>query len=223
MAKEAYFTIENIADETEKILQQIREAHPKARDFKIDEGKMAIIVTDLQRYFTSRESHAYVPAVEAILPNIMKLVNAFDVAGFPIIFTRHFDRPAPQSMMGRWWKYRLDRKSSDFDLPEGVLENDRFMVIEKTEYDAFEGTELGNFLSGSNIISLVITGVMTNLCCETTARSAFVKGYQVCIPVDATATYNREFHLSTFRNLVFGFMPLSTTQDIIHAIEKGKA
>ena len=57
-----------------------------------------------------------------------------------------------------------------------------------------------------------MTGVMTNMCCETTARSAFVRGFEVIMPVDATAAYNYEFHLATFLNMSYMFAaPLNTT------------
>jgi nicotinamidase-related amidase len=59
---------------------------------------------------------------------------------------------------------------------------------------------------------------MTNLCCETTVRSAFVKGFRPVLPIDATAAYNRQFHLATFKNLSFGFTPLMTTIEVIERL-----
>lgn len=50
-----------------------------------------------------------------------------------------------------------------------------------------------------------MTGVMTNLCCETTAREAFVKGFRVFFSTDATATLDLELHEATLKNLAYGF------------------
>ena len=64
----------------------------------------------------------------------------------------------------------------------------------------------------------MISGLLANLCCETTARSAFVRGFEILFPIDATAAYNREFHFSTFRNLGFGFCPLIRTSELISSV-----
>ena len=56
---------------------------------------------------------------------------------------------------------------------------------------------------------------MTNLCCETTARSAFIRGFDVIMPVDATAAYNYEFHLATFLNLAYMFTRPVKTESLV--------
>jgi len=56
---------------------------------------------------------------------------------------------------------------------------------------------------------------MTHLCCETTARSAFMSGFDVFFTVDGTATYNKTFHLSTLINLAHGFAIPITTKEVI--------
>ena len=84
-------------------------------------------------------------------------------------------------------------------------ELDAGYTIEKTQYDAFYQTALEDLLKEKGITQVVITGVMTHLCCETTARSAFMRGFTVFFPIDGTATYNEDFHRSTLLNLSHGF------------------
>ena len=67
---------------------------------------------------------------------------------------------------------------------------------------------------GQQVTDVVITGVMTHLCCETTARSAFVRGYRVWFPVDGTATFNLDFHLGTLRALAHGFASIPLVRDV---------
>ncbi|MCP4152595.1 MAG: isochorismatase family protein, partial [bacterium] len=69
------------------------------------------------------------------------------------------------------------------------------------------------------ITRVIITGVMTHLCCETTARSAFVRNFEVYFTIDATATYNREFHKSTLLNLSHGFASPVLTSDILNLMK----
>jgi isochorismate hydrolase len=57
---------------------------------------------------------------------------------------------------------------------------------------------------------------MTHLCCETTARSAFVQGYNVFFPIDGTATYNEEFHFATLTNLAHGFANIVLIENLLH-------
>ncbi len=91
-------------------------------------------------------------------------------------------------------------------------------IITKNQYDAFYQTDLEEYLRSKNVEQVIISGLLPNLCCETTARSAFVRGFEVFFPVDATAAYNRDFHLSTFRNLGFGFCPLMRTSELISSV-----
>ena len=64
----------------------------------------------------------------------------------------------------------------------------------------------------------MVTGVVTHLCCETTARSAFVRGFQVTFPVDATVTYGEEHHLATLLNLAHGFAAVGFVEDVLAAM-----
>ena len=66
---------------------------------------------------------------------------------------------------------------------------------------------------------MVVSGVMTHLCCETTARSAFVRGFEVFFLIDGTATYNKEHHLATLLNLSHGFANLVLSGEIFVALD----
>jgi isochorismate hydrolase len=106
--------------------------------------------------------------------------------------------------MANWWSdlIRIENPQSgiilDFDF------SNRY-VLRKSQYDAFYQTTLDNMLHKKGVSQIVITGVMTHLCCETTARSAFVRGFEVFFIVDGTATYNEDHHMATLRNLSHGF------------------
>jgi len=78
-------------------------------------------------------------------------------------------------------------------------------VLRKSQYDAFFGTLLEDTLHKKGVSQVVVSGVMTHLCCETTARSAFVRGFEVFFIVDGTATLNEDHHLAALLNLSHGF------------------
>jgi isochorismate hydrolase len=61
---------------------------------------------------------------------------------------------------------------------------------------------------------------MTHLCCETSARAAFVRGFEVLFPVDGTATYNQAFHRATLLNLSHGFAKVVLADEILAAVAR---
>ena len=74
-------------------------------------------------------------------------------------------------------------------------------VITKWNYDAFEDTNLDLLLRSTGIKTLLITGVQANVCCETTLRHAFVKGYYTILVSDCTETLSQQEYEATILNV----------------------
>jgi ureidoacrylate peracid hydrolase len=83
------------------------------------------------------------------------------------------------------------------------------IVVSKHRYDAFQGTDLDLVLRSHGIRTVLLTGVVTNVCVETTARVAFVRDYYTVLVDDGCAAYVREDHEQTLRNVrrFFGVTP----------------
>jgi len=161
-------------------------------------------VLDMQDYFLQSDSHAYIPSASAIVPVIRSLINIFQKKNRPVIFTRQVNTSQDADMMGKWWKGLLSPDSTQSEITlELNLTNGVF--LNKTQYDAFWKTALDEILRSMNVEQVVITGVMTHLCCETTARSAFMRGYEVFFTADGTATYTEAHHCAALLNLAHGF------------------
>ncbi|XP_030962881.1 nicotinamidase 3-like isoform X1 [Quercus lobata] len=77
--------------------------------------------------------------------------------------------------------------------------------MRKNTYSAFRNTRLEEQLREMGVEEVIVTGVMTNLCCETTAREAFIRGFRVFSSTDALATSDLELHEATLKNLAYGF------------------
>jgi nicotinamidase-related amidase len=215
--KEIYLSIEEIDQEVSKIKIEILKPVITTKEWDAALNRSALIVTDIQNYFLSPGSHAFIPSALAIIPNIKKLIGKFREKGRPVIFTKHVNNEYNAGSMSYWWKDLVDGEGPFSDLYGGLHSSDD-MIITKHQYDVFHGTNLEEILNTNRILYPVICGVMTNLCCETTVRSAFVKGYRPVLPIDATAAYNRHYHISTFRNLAFGFSPIMTTGEVIKTL-----
>jgi len=207
--KTHYFTIENIDIKAKNLINKaIKDIKIKNMNFCIENS--ALLVLDMQKFFVEDSSHACIPSARAIIPNINRLISLFKQFNLPVIFTKHINTNENAGLMGIWWKDVLAKESPYSEIIDDINTSDG-IVIEKTQYDAFYGTDLENLLKEKNIKYILITGVMAHLCCETTARSAFIRGFQPLFVVDATATYNEDFHASTILNLAHGFaLPVLT-------------
>lgn len=158
----------------------------------------------MQLFFLDESSHAFVPSGPAILPGVQRLVKVFEEKHRPVIFTRHLNSRGDAGLMSMWWQDQIwEEVSSSQIVPE--LESPGRVVLCKRQYDAFYQTGLESLLRSSRVNQVVITGVMTHLCCETTARSAFTRGFEVYFTIDGTASYNEQFHRATLLNLSHGF------------------
>lgn len=178
----------------------------------------ALVVLDMQRYFLDSESHAYVPGSEEILLRIKILCEAFIEKKRPVVLTRHINTPENAGIMASWWNDLIQSESPlcsiTSDLPQ-----EKANILTKSRYDAFFRTDLESMLHGFDVRQVVVTGVLTHLCCETTARSAFVRDFHVFFPVDGSATYNEQYHQATLRNLSHGFAHLSLVRTLLQSLK----
>lgn len=116
--------------------------------------------------------------------------------------------------MATWWRELLVAENP-LSVISPLLESHTGEVIQKSQYDAFYGTRLETRLRELGRTQVLLCGVMTHLCCETTARSAFMRGFEVFFPVDGTATYHEAFHRASLLNLGHGFATLTLVSDLI--------
>jgi len=208
-------TIDSILDE---ILTELRD-NRKSMPFDLSASKTALLVLDMQKYFLQANSHAYVTSSKAIKPRISELIRLFRDINRPIIFTRHLNDEQNAGLMSVWWKdlIRSDNPTSEID---DDLAYEGMTVINKSQYDAFYETELEEMLHEQGIEQLIVCGVMTHLCCETTIRSAFVRGFECFFPIDGTAAYNIDQHRASFINLSQGFAIPTNSKTIIRELKK---
>ncbi len=152
-----------------------------------------------------------------ILGNVQKLVDFFRKKGLPIVYTMHGHKDPEKDggMLLEWWGDLIMEGSWEHKLIEGLNPLPGEKVVKKNRYSAFYGTELEAFLRGKGVTDLVITGVMTNLCCETTARDAFVRDFRVFFVEDATSTSHPDFHRATLLNISYGFGIILKTEDLV--------
>jgi nicotinamidase-related amidase len=138
----------------------------------------ALLVIDIQReYF---EGALPIRHPVGHLGNILKVMDAAKDAKIPVVVVRHH-QPDPDSP--------IFRKGSDmWQLHDEVESRPRDVLIDKQLPGSFTNTPLDEFLKERNVDTVTIAGYMTQMCCDTTARQAFHRGYKVEFLRDATGT-----------------------------------
>jgi ureidoacrylate peracid hydrolase len=213
---------ESLSSLTKKWLQQI--APYQHHKLILKPAAAALMVIDMQNYFVDPQGRAFIPGTQEILPNIQKLITAFRKAERPVIYTTHVHKPdgSDAGIMGWWWDDMILEGEDQAEIYSSIAPNPDEKIIIKHRYSAFYNTDLETILRRAKVEDLVITGVMTNLCCESTARDAYYRDYRAFFPADATTATREEMHVATLMNLAYGFAYIGTTQEMLAEVTQTK-
>ncbi len=210
-----YATPENLPEKCEQWLRDIERVN--VHRFEPDLSAMALMVVDMQVYFCTPGAPAYLEASSAILPNVKRLIERFRTWNRPVIYTRHVHREdgSDAGIMKWWWQDMCVDGSPESQIHPDIAPNPGDPIVDKHRYSAFYNTDLDTLLRGFGITDLAITGVMTNLCCESTTRDAYYRDYRVQFVADATASVVEDMHTATLLNLAYGFAHITTTDQLL--------
>ena len=196
--------------------------------FEVDWSRVGLLVIDFQNYSSNPDSGVtqmliqqfpktaeyYVPRINTAAANAQRLLNKFREMNREGIFTRHGALLADgRDMIAR--RRQRDRDSVEStDRPtlwsRGSFEHEIVaqltpladeLVIDKNASSPFNGTGIDQLLRNLNLETLVIVGMATDMCVETTARDAADRGYNVIVVEDATATFFAEHHTAALSAL----------------------
>jgi nicotinamidase-related amidase len=172
-------------------------------------SKPALIVVDMQRFFLDKEAPFYLEDSEGIAKPVKNLIDLFQNRSLPVVFTRHID--AKEGPMIDWWNQPITEEDPFSQIS---FDTSKSRVFPKTFYDGFWKTGLDEYLKEVGVDQVVVTGVLTHLCVESTARSAFMRGYSVVIPIDCVASADATFHFGSLLSLAHGFALLTESEEI---------
>jgi nicotinamidase-related amidase len=210
-----YVTEKNLNEKCQTWLDKI--AGYNVHRLKLNKEKSALLVIDMQNFFLKPGAPAYLSSGKAILPSLKNLISVFRKEKRPVIYTRHVHHPdrIDAGIMGWWWDDMCVEGSVESEVHDEIAPLGSEKVILKHRYSAFYNTDLETILRCMKIEDIVITGVMTNMCCESTTRDAYFRDYRVFFPADCTGAPNEEMHLATLINVSFGFAFVTTVSSII--------
>ena len=220
---EPYVTNSSVIEKGVEWLERI--APYNTHKMLLNPQRAALLVIDMQAFFLNPRSPTFTCGGVAILPHLKQLILAFREASIPVIFTRHVHHPdlLDAGMMGWWWEGMCLEGSAESEIHHEITPLPREKVVNKHRYSAFYNTDLETVLRCLKVEDIVISGIMTNMCCESTARDAFYRDYRVFFLADGTGSINEELHLASLHNLAFGFSWVTSIGEILSQIGCGGA
>ena len=220
---EPYVTTENIESKALAWLEQIRPYN--RHEMRLKAEASALLVVDMQRFFLDPASPTFTCGAAAIVPTVERLIAAFRRVGRPVIFTRHVHHPGDvdAGIMGWWWEGKCLEGSPESEIDPELAALPGEKVVFKHRYSAFYDTDLETVLRCLKIEDLVIAGIMTNMCCESTARDAYYRDLRVFVPADGTGAVAEEMHVASLLNLAFGFACVTTAARILGSLARDGA
>jgi len=216
---EPYVTTETIGFKAREWLERIRPYN--RHKMRLQPAKSALLVIDMQRFFLDAGSPTFTCGGLAIIENLRRMIEAFRGAGRPVIFTRHVHHPdsLDSGIMEWWWEGKCLEGSPESEIHPDLAPLSGEKVVFKHRYSAFYNTDLETVLRCLKVEDLVVSGVMTNLCCESTVRDAYFRDYRVFFPADGTGTIDEEMHLASLLNLAFGFAFVTMSDAIVTQLD----
>ena len=214
-------------------------------DFDVDWSRAGLLVVDYQNYSSHPacgitqmlpEQHPqvaayYVPRINTTLAQTRLLLDKFRALRREVIFTRHGPLvPDGRDMISRRQRRDLDalgrsnkptlwsKGTSEHQIVDLLTPLKTELVIDKNASSAFNGTGIDQILRNLALDTLVITGMATDMCVETTARDAADRGYNVIVVEDAVATFEEEHHDAALAAMARVYTQVWTTERVLSEI-----
>lgn len=199
-----------------------------ANHWKISRENAALVVVDMQNIWVHPRGTRYLPMSEEIIPKIKDLLAACRRSRVPVIYlytTKRKDLAdvgifadlKPES-------HRADDPWSNFEgtpgaeIYEGVRPEADDVVIKKFRYSGFYGTQLENILRKLGRDAIAISGVATNVCCDSTARDGAMRDFKVIFLSDCNAAFSPEEQEATLKNFSKHFGIVMDSQEFINRL-----
>lgn len=182
-------------------------------------GKYALLVIDVQNYFFNKSSPACLGDGPKILPKINRLAALARDRKWPVVYTSHQAPARPGNLMAERWAHLPSGRESR--LYRGLAIVPGALKLGKEHFSAFFGTDLEAYLRRKNVTDLVVGGVMTHLCLDTTVRHGFMLGFRPTVISDACCSKNRRHHQAALLALGHGFARISTAREFERELAHG--
>ena len=214
--------------------------------FDVDWAKTGLLVIDYQNYSSNVKCGVarmlverfpevagyYIPRIRDTVANTRRLLDAFRYLNREIVFTRHGalledgrDMILRRQLRDTDAREQTDRPtlwakgSQEHEVITELAPMDHELVIDKNASSPFNGTGIDQLLRNMGLETLVMTGMATDMCVETTARDAADRGYNVIVVEDAVATFFPEHHRTALSALARVYTQVWETDCVLNELQ----
>jgi len=217
----------------EDVIQRCLARRGRIHTFEsIDPARTAMLVVDMQNAFVAAGATAEISTARAVVPNINRIGNALRNAGglvvwivstygpkeadrWPIMYDHVFGKE-----QGKSFRAALTEGAPGHAIYAHLEQHPDDVTISKNRFSAFVGSDgcLELLLRERGIDTVVVTGTVTSVCCESTAREAAMRNFKTVMIADANAGRDDEEHWASLANILLGFGDVYATDEIISLI-----
>jgi ureidoacrylate peracid hydrolase len=196
----------------------------------LNPASTALIVVDLQNAFLAPGETLANPHARDIVPNVNAIARTVRACGGHVVFLRHTVSDDPRFKLNEWQARMVPRTADgDFQLRAGTFGHQLYPALEvltcdlevnKHRFSAFlpNSSDLDALLRERGLDTVIITGTITNVCCESTARDANMLGYKVVFASDATAAFTDAEHNATLLSMATVFAEVRDTRGVVELL-----
>lgn len=217
--------------------------------FEVDWTRAALIVVDYQNYGSNPDcgvaqmlverhpkvAEYYVPRIRHTIANTRRLLEAFRQLKREVVFTRHGALLSDgRDMIARRQQRDSDaieqtdrptlwsKGSHEHHIVDRLKPLDDELVIDKNASSPFNGTGIDQLLRNLKVETLVVTGMATDMCVESTARDAADRGYNVIVVEDAVATFFEEHHNAALSAMARVYTQVWSTEIVLSQLNRSQ-
>jgi len=198
----------------------------------IDLSSPALLIVDMQNAFLDPKGSLPRMGLDTsrtlrVIEPIKMLRSAFHEAELPVMYLQHIHR-ADGSDMGRIAEVfppirglgHCFEGTWDAEFINGLQPEGKDTIVKKSRFSGFYKTDLENLLRKLAVQTLVVSGIATNICVESTIRDAFFRDYAVVVPREATASFTEEQEAGAFGNFAFAFAKVLPLEEVLASVKE---
>lgn len=201
---------------------------------ELEGPRTALVVVDLQNYFTQPEFQGYCAAAPALFPTVNRLAAALREAGGLVVWIQTSSDGADE-----FWSHhhrymltperrarRLKELSAShrgYELPADLDVQPGDAIVVKRCYSALTpgSSNLHDTLQAHGIHTVLISGAATNVCCESTARDAMMLDYRSIMVSDTLASFSEQEHITSLHHWMLYFGDVLDADGVIQRLRAG--
>jgi ureidoacrylate peracid hydrolase len=200
-----------------------------ADHWPISKDNTALIVVDMQNIWVHPRGARYLPMSEDIVPRMQELLRFCRSSGVPVIYlhtTKRTDladagifadiKPQTHDADNEWSNFEGTPGAEIYD-PVKPAQSD--ILVKKFRYSGFYGTQLENLLRALGRDTIAITGVATNVCCDSTARDGAMRDFKVLFLSDCNASFSAAEQEATLSNFDKHFGVVMDSRTLMRKLE----